>query len=118
MSYLFGSAILVFTIVFFGMWLLRQWKLAREGVLGTARVVRKRSPFGGIKGPTSRLIEYDFLTPRGEFSRRSAFVGEAVSLVHEEGSEIEIVYLKSNPGVNGTKYMVNKSREFLNMPPL
>lgn len=118
MSYLFGSAILGIFFFVSGMWLLRQWKLARNGVVGKARVVRKRSPFGGIKGPVSRVIEYDLLTPRGEFARNSAFVGEAVSLVHQEGSEIEIVYLKNNPSVNGTKYMVNRAREFLNMAPL
>ena len=118
MSYLFGTAIIGAVLFLFAVWAVRQWRLAREGVLGRAKVVRKRRPFGTLNFPVSSVIEYDFLTPRGEFSRNSAFVGEAVCHLHEEGSEIEIVYLKDNPAVNGTRYRVNKSREFLNMPPL
>lgn len=118
MSVLFGTAIIVAFIFFSAMWLYRQWKLAKEGVLTRARVIRKRRPFGMLMGPLSNVIEYDFVTPRGEFSKNSAFIGEAVCHVHEEGSEIEVVYLKNNPAINGTKYMVNKSREFMNLPPL
>lgn len=118
MSYLFGTAIIGAAIFFFTLWIIRQWKLARDGVLGTARVTRKRRPFGSLGGPVSEIIEYDFLTPRGEFSRKSAFVGEAISHVHQEGSEIEIVYLKNNPSISGTKYMVNRARELINLPPL
>lgn len=118
MSVLFGTAITVAFTFFSALWLYRQWKLAKEGILTRARVIRKRRPLGMFRSPLSNLIEYDFLTPRGEFSRNSAFIGEAVCHVHEEGSEIEVVYLKSNPKVNGTKYMVNKSRVFMNLPPL
>ena len=118
MIVLFGTAIVVTFILVSAFWLYRQWKLAREGVLTHARVTRKRRTPEIFKGRLSNVIQYDFLTPRGEFLRNSVFVGEAVSLDHVEGSEIEIVYLKSNPSVNGTKYMVNKSREFLNLPPL
>lgn len=118
MSYLFGSAILFGLFVIFALWAFRQWRLAKEGIVTQARVIRKLKPFGRSLGPISSVIEYDFLTPKGEFSRNSAFVGEAVSVIHKEGSEIEVVYLKGNPSVNGTKHHVNKSRRFLNMPPL
>lgn len=118
MSVLFGTAITVAFTYFSALWLYRQWRLAKEGVLTRARVIRRRRPLGVLKGPLSNIIEYDFLTPRGEFSRNSAFVGEAVCHVHEEGTEIDVVYLKSNPRINGTRYMVNKSRELMNLPPL
>lgn len=118
MSYLFGTAVFGGLLFIFALWAFRQWKLAKEGVLTQARVIRKVKPFGKSLGPISSVIEYDFLTPKGEFSRNSVFVGEAVSHVHKEGSEIEVVYLKGNPSVNGTKHHVNKSRRFFNMPPL
>jgi hypothetical protein len=118
MSVLIGTAITVAIIFLSALWLYWQWKLAKEGVLARARVIRKHRPLGRLMGPLSNVIEYDFLTPRGEFSRNSAFVGEAVCHVHEEGSEIEVVYLKNNPAINGTKYLVNKSREFMKLPPL
>ncbi len=118
MSYLFGSAILGGLFLIFLVWAVRQWRLAKNGVIARGRVIRKVRPFGKTLGPISSVIEYDFLTPKGEFSRSSAFVGEAVCHVHKEGSEIEVVYLKNNPSVNGTKDHVNKSRRFFNMPPL
>lgn len=118
MSVLFGTAIIIAFVFFSSLWLFRQWKLAKEGVLTRARVIRKRKPFGNIKGPMANVIEYDFLTPRGEFRKNSAFVGEAVCHVHEAGSEIEVVYLKNKPAVNGTKYTVNKLRDLMNLPPL
>lgn len=118
MSYLLGTAIIGAIILFSFLWLVRQWKLAHEGVITRAKVTKRRRLPGNLKRPVSGVIEYDFLTPRGEFSRNSVFVGEAICHVHEEGSEIEVVYLKSNPSVSGTKNMVNWSREFLNMTPL
>lgn len=118
MSVLIGTAIIVAFTFFSGLWIYRQLKLAKEGVLTHARVIRKSRPFERIKGPLSGVIVYDFVTPRGQFSRNSVLVGEAVCHLHKVGSEIEIVYLKSNPGINGTKYTVNKARSLLNLPPL
>jgi len=118
MSYLFGTAIVGAILFLVSFWLIRQWRLARDGIVVRGRVLRKLRPFGRARGPVSGVIKYDFLTPRGQYVENSVLVGEAVLQVHEEGSDIEIVYLKDDPTVSGIKYAVNFSRETLRMPPL
>jgi hypothetical protein len=100
------------------LWLIRQWRLARDGIIVRGRVLRKLQPIGKVKGPVSGVIKYDFLTPRGEYVENSVLVGETVLHLHEEGADIEVVYLKNDPTVNGVKSAVNYSRETLKLPPL
>ena len=119
MSFLIGATLLGVIISIFVLRYLRQYRLARDGVLTRGRVIRKLRPFGNaLKGPLTNVIKYDFLTPRGEFVRNSVFVGEVVSHLHEEGSEIDVVYLRSDPGISSIKETVNSSRKVMNLPPL
>lgn len=118
MAYLIGAALIGVTAFVVGSWLFRHWRLAKDGVVVRGRVVRKFSPFSRAKGPLAGVIKYDFLTPRGEYVEKSVVVGEAVLLVCEEGSDIDVVYLKGNPHISGTRQLVNATRESLKLPPL
>ena len=118
MSFLLVAAVVGVAVVFYALSLVRQFRLAREGVVTRARVKRRLRPLGSLKGPLSNVIKYDFLTPRGEYVEQTVFVGEVVSQLHKEGSEIEIVYLRDKPSVSGIKERVNRSRKVMNLPPL
>jgi hypothetical protein len=119
MSYLIGAAALGIVIIFCVLRWLRQFRLAREGVVTQGRVIRKSRPFGNkVTGPLTYLIRYDFITPRGEFIKNSVLVGEVVSHLHEEGSEIDVVYLRNHPAISNIKEAVNSSRKAMNLPPL
>lgn len=118
MSYLIAAAVFGAIFCYSALWLFQQWKLAREGVITRAKIIKKLQPFGPFKGPVTGLIKYNFLTPRGQYVEQSVLVGEAVCHLHEEGSEIEVLYCKDKPQITGTKVRVNASREFLRMSAL
>ena len=71
-----------------------------------------------LGGQGSGYLRYEFLAPTGKRLERSITVDEDVYDQYEEGSKIDIVYVKDKPQVNGAKYMVNLSREALKLPPL
>lgn len=118
MAYLFGAAFFGLFSVLITLWLFRQWRLAKEGVVVRGRVVRKIMTLGKAPGSLAGLIKYDFLTPRGQYVEKSVVVGEAVLINCQEGDDIDVVYLKDNPQISGTRHTVDVARATLKLPPI
>ncbi len=118
MAYFIVTASIGVFCILSALWLFRHWRLANQGTVIRGRVVQKRLTIDRAKRSLAGIIKYNFLTPRGEFVEKSVVVGEAVLMVCEEGSEIDLVYLKENPKISGTKHLVNVTRETLRLPPL
>ncbi|HKJ17902.1 MAG TPA: hypothetical protein VJ984_11165 [Xanthomonadales bacterium] len=118
MAYLIGASFFGLFSVLITLWLFRRWRLANEGVVVRGRVVEKVLTFGKATRSVAGIIKYDFLTPRGEYVEKSVVVGEAVLIECEEGSEIDVVYLKDNPDISETRQMVDTARASLKLPPL
>ena len=91
--------------------------LAHNGVVGRASILKKFYSGSGM-GSSSEVLRYEFRTPNGRRYENKIHVSMEVYNTHNVGDPIDIVYLENQPEVNAAKYMVNLSREALNLPPL
>ena len=118
MSYLIGVVIVAAIIIFVMRRGLQMKDLAHKGVVGQGTVIKKfrqQSTSGSMASP---CLRYEFNSARGHRVENKITVAEEIYEAHEEGDEIDIVYLEDKPEVNAAKYMVNLSRKALKMPPL
>lgn len=118
MTWLIGGLIIVAIIVMVVRRGLQMKDLAHKGVVAKGRVVRKFRRTQAQGKHTSGYLEYEFTSALGQRHKRAIAVSEGVYGSHEEGDDIDVVYLPDRPQVNGARYMVNLSREALKLPPL
>ncbi|HKY63982.1 MAG TPA: DUF3592 domain-containing protein [bacterium] len=109
----FGFMLLVLAIgaVFVVRRGLEMKKLAQEGRPARARIVKKARV--RRKGSNPASLTYEFQDGFGKLHRRRIFVSETVYAQHEEGGDLEIVYLLDKPEVSGAKYLVEEVKRAL-----
>jgi len=92
-------------------------QLTHRGVVGNGNVIKKfRQQRGG--GSSSECLRYEYHSPTGQRFENKIHVTQAIYDQHEEGDDIEIVYLPHKPKVSAARYLINQGRAALNLPPL